>query len=144
VEYVTVSTQYLNIAKVIKGSNWADIIWYRFTRKIKTGSYVHSLLNWTLTKGLNNVHGTNTAELQVLVINKCLDINTLGTIRTNLSFYGSAVVDQRDKFFLLRHVRFESAIHCSVASQFGGSSWVTSLSYLWISGTWPRFYHISG
>jgi hypothetical protein len=58
-------------------------------------------------------------------------LNTLGT-RTNLSFYGSAVRDQRDKFFLLRHVRFESTIHCSVAPQLMGSSWVTSISCLFM------------
>jgi hypothetical protein len=58
--------------------------------------------------------------------------NTLRTGSTNLSFHGSAVVDRRDKFVVLSHVRFESMIHWNVAPQLGGSSWVTSLSCLFM------------
>jgi hypothetical protein len=63
-----------------------------------------------------------------------LHINTLGTGSTNLSFYGSAVVDRGagPNLSFLSHVRFESIIHCSVAPQLGGSSWVTSLRCLFM------------
>jgi hypothetical protein len=62
-------------------------------------------------------------------------INTLGTGSTNLPFYGSAVVDRRDKFVLLRHVKFENTYtlqwHHSIGPLVGRAVLVV---YLWSSG----------
>jgi hypothetical protein len=59
-------------------------------------------------------------------------LNTLVTGSTNLYFYGSAVVDRRDKFVLLRNARFESAIHWSSTTYLGVSCCVSSLSCLFM------------
>jgi hypothetical protein len=59
-------------------------------------------------------------------------VNTLGTGVANLHIYGSAMVDQTHKFAFLSRIRFENITHCSVVPQLGGSSWVTSLSCLFM------------
>jgi hypothetical protein len=77
----------------------------------------HGLKTCNDSKTKNLIYVT----LDGMLIDMSVTVNTLGTRSTNLSFYGSVVVDRRDKFFLLRHVRFESTIHWS------------SATYLWVS-----------